>query len=327
MSDDPDTLQAQVPQDLDGQRLDLIALQCLPTGVSRSRLGTWIRDGRLQVDQQVVCLPGALVAAGQHLELNPPRQELLLPGSPFEPQILYQDEHLAVLDKPAGVVMHGNAVGDTRASVAAWLVEKFGPNLPIGQGAERPGIVHRLDKETSGVCVVGLQTAAFEDLMAQFADRSVAKEYHALVYGELRFESDWIEKRLMADRRRRNLVKVTRSWDPGTRDAATFWQVLERFDGFSYLRLRPKTGRKHQIRVHLRSIDHPIVGDSAYRARNYGLGMLPAGHPEIERTLLHAHALRFEHPASGEKLTFRVDPPEDLTAALKFLREKAPFSA
>jgi 23S rRNA pseudouridine1911/1915/1917 synthase len=324
MSDNPDTLQAQVPQDLDGQRLDLIALQCLPTGVSRSRLGTWIRDGRLLVDQQVVCLPGAVLAAGQELELTPPRQELLMPGSPMEPQILYQDEHLAVLDKPAGLVMHGNSVGDTRASVASWLVEKFGQKLPIGQGAERPGIVHRLDKGTSGVCVVGLQTAAFEDLMAQFAERSVAKEYQALVYGELRFESDWIEKRLMADRRRHNLVKVTRSWDQGTRDAATFWQVLERFEGFTLLRLRPKTGRKHQIRVHLRSVDHPIIGDPAYRARNYGLGMLPAGHPSVERALLHAHALRFEHPATGEKLTFRVDPPEDIADLVNFLREKAP---
>ncbi len=268
--------------------------------------------------------PGALVEAGQDLELQPPQMLVPEPGSPLEPTVLYQDEHLAVLDKPAGLVMHGTSPGDTQPTVASWLAERFGPGLPIGQGAERPGVVHRLDRDTSGVCVAGLTVPAFEELMAQFADRSVAKEYHTMVYGEPRFESDWIEKRLMADPRRPQRVRITRSFESGSRDAATFWQVLHRYRGFAYLRVRPRTGRKHQIRAHLRSIDHPVVGDPHYRARNYGLGMLPAGHPPVERTLLHAHALRFEHPASGEVLTFYAEPAPDLSALADFLAQAAP---
>lgn len=323
MSDAPDTLRAQVPEQLAGTRLDLVALEILPIEVSRSRLGTWIRDGRLRVDGGVVAVPGHLLETGQELALTPPRQQRVEPGSPLEPGIVYQDEHLAVLDKPPGLVMHGTSPGDPQPTVASWLVERFGPHLPIAQGANRPGVVHRLDRDTSGVCVVAFDTPTFEDLMQQFADRSVAKEYRALVYGEPRFESDWIEKRLMSDPRRPNRVKITRSYDSGTRDAATFWQVLERFDGYALLRLRPKTGRKHQIRAHLRSIDHPIVGDPIYRAKNYGLGMLPEGHPEVERTLLHAHALRFEHPVTGETVTFRSEPAPDFAGLADFLRGPA----
>ena len=324
MSDVPDTLRATVPEELAGSRLDLVVLESVPIEVSRSRLGTWIRDGRVRVDGAVVAVPGEPVAPGQEIAVTPPRQQLVEPGSPLEPGILYEDEHLAVLDKPPGLVMHGTSAGDPQPTVASWLVQRYGPNLPIAQGANRPGVVHRLDRDTSGVCVVAFETRTFEDLMQQFADRSVAKEYRALIYGDPRFESDWIEKRLMADPRRPNRVKITRSWDSGTRDAATFWQVIERFDGFAVVRLRPKTGRKHQIRAHLRSIDHPIVGDPIYRAKNYGLGMLPDGHPEIRRTLLHAYALRFEHPRTGEILTIRTDPPPDFEGVLAHLRRLRP---
>ena len=324
MSDVPDTLRATVPEELAGSRLDLVVLESVPIEVSRSRLGTWIRDGRVRVDGAVVAVPGEPVAPGQEIAVTPPRQQLVEPGSPLEPGILYEDEHLAVLDKPPGLVMHGTSAGDPQPTVASWLVQRYGPNLPIAQGANRPGVVHRLDRDTSGVCVVAFETRTFEDLMQQFADRSVAKEYRALIYGDPRFESDWIEKRLMADPRRPNRVKITRSWDSGIRDAATFWQVIERFDGFAVVRLRPKTGRKHQIRAHLRSIDHPIVGDPIYRAKNYGLGMLPDGHPEIRRTLLHAYALRFEHPRTGEILTIRTDPPPDFEGVLAHLRRLRP---
>ncbi|MBC8403691.1 MAG: RluA family pseudouridine synthase [Planctomycetes bacterium] len=323
MSTLPDTFQAQVPAEHPPGRLDIAAMEFLNSGVSRSRLGTWIRDGRLTVNGVVEAGPSAQVEPGDVLELRPPRQLVIEPGSPLEPQLLYEDKFLAVIDKPAGLVMHGTSFGDTQATVASWLTQRYGNGLPICQGAERPGIVHRLDRDTSGLCVVALEKATFEDLMQQFADRTIAKEYQALVYGVPRFESDWIEKRLMADARRHNLVKVTRSFDRGSRDASTYYQVMERFDGFAMLRLRPRTGRKHQIRAHLRSLDHPIIGDPAYRARNYGLGMLPAGYPAVERTLLHARALRFEHPSTGEQLTFRSDLPPDMADLLAFLQDRA----
>ena len=324
MSDDPNTLCATVPEEFAGSRLDLAVLGCVPIEVTRSRLGTWIRDGRVRVDGAVMAEPGDLVTQGQELALRPPRQLIPEAGSALEPKLIYEDETLAILDKPAGLVMHGTSLGDRQASVASWLVSRYGPNLPIAQGADRPGIVHRLDRDTSGVCIVAFKKEAFEDLMQQFAERTVPKEYRALVYGVPRFESDWIEKRLSSDPRRPNRVKITRSYDKGTRDAATFWQVLERFDGFSVLRLRPKTGRKHQLRAHLCSIEHPIVGDPHYRAKNYGVGMMPDGHPDVERTLLHAHAIRFEHPTTGETVTFRSEPPEDFESVLAFLHENCP---
>ncbi len=326
MSTLPDTLRIQVPEDHPSQRLDLAAFELLQSGISRSRLGTWIRDGRMTVNGEATDAPAHPVEPGDVLELRPPRQMVIEQGSPLEPQILYEDDFLAVIDKPAGLVMHGTTFGDTQPTVASWLVQRYGNGLPIGQGAERPGVIHRLDRDTSGVCVVGRDKAAFEDLMEQFAERSVAKEYQALIYGAPRFESDWIEKRLMSDPRRPNLVKVTKSFDSGTRDAATYYQVLERFDGFALLRLRPRTGRKHQIRAHLRSLDHPIIGDPIYRARNYGLGMLPAGYPAVERTLLHARALRFEHPSTGEQMTFRSDLPPDMADLVEFLRTNAPLT-
>ena len=226
MSNLPDTLRARIPEGFESQRLDLAAMELLPSGVSRSRLGTWIRDGRLTVNGEIQPSPGAPVEAGDQLVLSPPRQLVIEAGSPLEPAVLFEDEHLAVIEKPAGLVMHGTSLGDTQPTVASWLVQRYGDQLPICQGSERPGIVHRLDRDTSGVCVVAFQTPAFEDLMEQFSERSVAKEYQAVVYGSPRFESDWIEKRLISDPRKPNLVKVTRSFDRGSRDAATFFQVL-----------------------------------------------------------------------------------------------------
>ncbi|MHC4837116.1 MAG: RluA family pseudouridine synthase [Planctomycetota bacterium] len=321
----PASFRATVPQDLDGERLDKVAVALLGTTVSRSRLASWIKDGRLTVDGEVLAKPGLLVQQGQELVLAPPDLQVPERGSALEPGILYEDEHLAVLDKPAGLPMHGNSPGDTQMSVANWLVARYGKGLPIGQGAERPGIVHRLDRGTSGACVVAFTRQAFEDLQAQFAERSVDKEYHALCYGTPRFQADLIDARLQADPRHPQQVRTTQRHDAGTRDALTWWEQAEAFDGFVLLRVRPKTGRKHQIRVHLASIGCPLVGDPFYRARNYGPGMLPPGCPKVERTLLHAAALTFEHPADGGRMTHLSDHPPVMREVLASLRRDRPL--
>ena len=208
-------------------------------------------------------------------------------------------------------------------SVASWLVHRFGADLPIGQGAERPGIVHRLDRGTSGVCVVAFQRDVFEDLQAQFAERSIQKEYHALCYGKPRFHSDWIERRLRPDPRHPNRVMATNSQEAGTRDATTYWEVLEPFQGFVLLRVQPKTGRKHQIRVHLCDIGLPFVGDPIYHAKNYGLGMLPKDCPTPDRTLLHAYGLAFDHPKLG-RMKFHSPYPPMMEQILQSLRTHCP---
>ncbi len=316
---------ACVPHAFHGKRLDRAAVALLGPEYSRTRLQRWIREGRLLVEGEVVADPGRPVEEGWRLVLRPPRPEVPADGSPLAPRILHEDAALAVLDKPSGLPMHGNSPGDPQASVAHWLVARWGAGLPIAQGAERPGIVHRLDRDTSGVCVVARDKAAFEDLMAQFAERSVEKEYLALCYGRPRFRSDWVDLRLAPDPRRPNRQRTTRSTEAGSRDALTYWEVAEEFDGFSLLRVLPRTGRRHQIRAHLAAVDLPLVGDPLYRARNFGPGMLPAAAAPPARTFLHAAALTFEHPVEGGRRRFAAEPPDDFRALLEVLRRERPL--
>jgi 23S rRNA pseudouridine1911/1915/1917 synthase len=133
-----------------------------------------------------------------------------------------------------------------------------------------------------------------------------------------------VDLRLAPDPARPNRQRVTRSEEAETRDARTYWEVAEWFDGFALLRVRPETGRRHQVRAHLAAVDLPVIGDPLYKARNYGPGLLPAGAPPVERTLLHAHLLEFEHPATSERLSFTAEPPADFAALLAHLREHAP---
>jgi 23S rRNA pseudouridine1911/1915/1917 synthase len=320
----PRTLHATVPPSLRGARLDVAALEALRPEVSRSRLQAWIRAGRMKVEGSVERRPGLAVEEGWTLELDPPAPEAPAPGSALEPRLLREDEHIVLLDKPAGLPMHGTSPGDARPSVAHWLVARYGERLPIGQGADRPGIVHRLDRDTSGVCVAARTREALEDLMSQFAERSVEKEYLALCYGVPRFRSDWVDARLAPDPHKPNRQRVTRSEEPDTRDALTYWEVAERFDGFALLRVRPRTGRRHQVRVHLAAADLPLIGDPLYHARNFGPGRLPAGAPMPERTLLHAARLACEHPATGERVIAEAPLPADMAALLEALRASAP---
>ena len=311
---------ATVPTELQGERLDRVCTELLGNGLSRSQIGRRIREGLVCVNGAEVRRTGQKVEAGQQLALAP----LVLPDSEsaVEPLIIYQDEWLAVLDKPSGLRMHGNYVADPRASVASFCVRKFGPNLPTNQGAERPSIVHRLDRGTSGVCVVAFEQKVFLDLQQQFADRAVEKSYTAICYGTPRFQSEWVEKRLMRDPKRPERMRTTNSTASGSRDASTFWQLVEKFDEFCLISAKPRTGRMHQIRVHLAAVNLPIVGDPLYRAnKNYGVGMHPPGAPAVDRPLLHASTLQFEHPNTGERMRFDSELPEEIKSFLTALRQ------
>ncbi len=314
---------ALVPPEWAGERLDRAVTALLGQGLSRSCLARWIRQGRVSLDGSPVLRPGWRVESGQKLVLCPPVGEPLPPGME-EPRILFQDEGLVVLEKPAGLPMHGNYRGDPQASLARFLAERFGPDLPTNQGTERPGIVHRLDRGTSGVCVAALEQGVFLDLQEQFKERSIKKEYLALVQGRPRFQGDWIDRRLVRDARQPGRMRTTRSSGPGTRDASTWWEVRERFRGFALLLVRPRTGRMHQIRVHLTSIHLPVVGDALYRDRRHGSNSLPKEAPPIGRPLLHALSLTFEHPARGETMTFHSDPPADFRELVLWLEQNAP---
>ncbi|MEO0653220.1 MAG: pseudouridine synthase, partial [Planctomycetota bacterium] len=192
-------------------------------------------------------------------------------------------------------------------------------SLPAVQGDDRPGIVHRLDGATSGVMLIGKTEPAALELRRQFREREVDKTYLALVYGVPRFDSDWIEQPLGRSERAPDRISVV-SEDEG-RPAQTFYEVLERFDGYSLLRCKPRTGRTHQIRVHLEWLGHPIVTDKLYLGKK-GRPSLPEDAPVPRRQALHALRIEFKHPTRDERVAFEAPFAPDLQAFLDWLRQR-----
>jgi 23S rRNA pseudouridine1911/1915/1917 synthase len=296
-----------------GQRLDRFLAG--RAGLARTRVQALVRAGRVRACGRVIEKPAEPVEAGARYALEE-AEEAPPAGPALELAVLHADLELVALDKPAGMLVH--ATGAERAGTLAALAEaRFGP-LPSIQGADRPGIVHRLDRETSGVIVLGRTERALLDLKRQFQERTVEKTYLALVEGEPRFESDWIEAPLGRPAGRRDRQAVVPEGEG--RPAATFWEVRERFLGFALLACTPRTGRTHQIRVHLSHAGLPIVGDRLYRPRGRPAPSLPAGAPPLARQALHAQALALDHPADRRRVRFEAPLPADLAAVLAFLR-------
>lgn len=300
-----------------GTRIDKL-LRDLAGGYSRTYLRELIEKGFVSVGERVVTKPGLPVEAGQEVivKLVPKREVAAQPKR--EPlRILFQNGLFAVIDKPAGMASHPSPRTD-RVTVADAALAMFGNDLPRGQGLDRPGIVHRLDRDTSGLMVLAKTNEAFQSLRAQFKARTVEKEYRALVRGQIRFDSDYVEGLIGRDPT--NPEKMALVADGG-KESQTYYEVLERFDDFSYVRLLPKTGRTHQLRVHLSHLGHPIVGDRVYKVRG-AQWTVPEGAPPAKRQFLHAFSLSFLHPQSGERLYFEAPLHEDMREFLGFLRKK-----
>jgi 23S rRNA pseudouridine1911/1915/1917 synthase len=269
-------------------------------------LQAWIKEGRVLVDGQP-SRASQVLKAGQQIEISPgelPPLRALPEDLPV--QILYEDESVIAIDKPAGLIVHAGA-GAHSGTLVNRLVHHFQSLSGVG-GELRPGIVHRLDKDTSGVLLVARTDAAHRTLAAQFAGRTVEKIYLALVHGRLRADSALIEKPIARDpvRRTRMTVRLRSG-----RAALTEYRVLERFDRFTYLEVRIGTGRTHQIRVHLASEGHPVAGDRLY------------GAPKSEaapRMFLHAWRIAFTSPASGARVTVEAPLPPALGEWLRHLR-------
>lgn len=238
--------------------------------------------------------------------------------------IVYEDDFFTVVDKPAGLITHPGR-GNWSGTLVNALQYHF-DNLSSVGGDNRPGIVHRLDRDTSGLLIVAKDDKAHRELAAQFEARTIKKEYLALVYGAPSRDSDYIEKPLGTHPVVRVKVAI-RAIEDGGKEAVTFYEVLERFDGYALVRCLPKTGRTHQIRVHLAHIGHPILADKAYAGRSaVTLGdLLGQDHPDaaqvlIARQALHAHALHLFHPITREPINFKASLPEDMLATLAALR-------
>ncbi len=292
-----------------GKRLDAFLHEKLPE-FSRSRLQSWIKQSLVSVNGKPA-RSSDLIKGSETISVTPSAPPPLRAQPEELPlKILYEDRDVIVVDKPAGMVVHAGA-GHHAGTLVNALLHHFGALSSIN-GDLRPGIVHRLDKETSGVIAVARTDFAHQSLAAQFQSRQVEKVYLAFVHGQMKHESGTITTPITRDpiRRTRMTTKLGRG-----RSAFTEYQVLEQFPLGAFLRVRIGTGRTHQIRVHLASIGHPILGD-----RLYGAPAHAPGAPPLARFFLHAHRLRFLSPATGEPITVESPLPADLANVLASLR-------
>jgi 23S rRNA pseudouridine1911/1915/1917 synthase len=303
--------------EMQGLRLDQALARLLP-GQSRSFFARCIEEGNVEVDGEVVSKTSHRVSAGQSISVripSPAAVDLVSQEIPIE--ILYQDSDVAVINKPAGLVVHPAAGHSDQTLVNALLFHI--PDLSGIQGEIRPGIVHRLDKDTSGVMVVAKHDSAHRRLTAVWNSDAVTKEYVTVVYGTPRHDEGTIEAPIGRDPHDRKRMAVV----AGGRNAITLYAVLERHRYASVLRCRLRTGRTHQIRVHLKSIGHPVVGDPLYAGpqwRGIPDKQLQKAFASVDRQALHAARLTFPHPSDGRVMTFEAPLPEDMAALIRALR-------
>jgi 23S rRNA pseudouridine1911/1915/1917 synthase len=283
-----------------GKRLDQFLRERLPQ-FSRSRLQAWIEQGRVQVGgvagKRSLLLKGAERIEVESAELPP----LSAVAEDLPLEILYEDADLIAVNKPAGMVVHSGA-GVNTGTLTNALVHRFEALSTVG-GDTRPGIVHRLDRYTSGVILVARNDAAHRNLASQFSGRKIEKVYLALVHGLLKSDQGRITKPIARDpvRRTRMTTKVATG-----RSAITEYRVLRRLQDFSYVEVKIGTGRTHQIRVHMASIGHPVTGDKLYGAPPSTLG----------RYFLHAHRIAFASPSTGERIEITAPLPAELEERL-----------
>jgi 23S rRNA pseudouridine1911/1915/1917 synthase len=305
-----------IPAEQAGRRLDQALAELMPD-LSRSRLARWIEEGQVRLDG-APCRRRDKVWGGEEVRVvavAEPRGECLPQAIPID--VLYEDEALLVVNKPAGLVVHP-AAGNPDGTLQNALLH----HAPGLDRLPRSGIVHRLDKDTSGLLVVAKTLAAHRDLVEQLQRRTVHREYRALVNGVLPAGGTVDAPIGRHPVHRKRMAVVARG-----REAVSHYRVLERFAAHTLLAVTLETGRTHQIRVHMAHVRHPLVGDKTYGGRprppwgvSDALAIALRGFP---RQALHATALGLEHPVSGEPLHWEVPLPEDLAALLELLRTEA----
>ena len=292
--------------DLPGERLDVFVTRMLPQ-LTRSRVQKLIDDGAIVVTGQRA-KAGLRLEPGQRVRVDVPAPvaAAVLP-EPIALDVLYEDSDLLAVNKPPGMTVHP-APGHPSATLVNAILAHCDDLSGIG-GVLRPGIVHRLDRDTSGVILVAKNDAAHQGLSRQLKERTIEKTYIALVEGTPKPAEGAIDAPIARDQRRRQRMTIIE----GGREALTAYRVVERFDGVSLIEARPKTGRTHQIRVHLAAIGHPIVGDRVYGKAS----------PLVARQFLHARRIAFTHPSTGERIDLEAPLTADLESTLKRLRTAA----
>jgi 23S rRNA pseudouridine1911/1915/1917 synthase len=312
-----------------GKRLDAFLAEKIENR-SRSRVQKMIDDGDVLVNGKT-SKSSYKVSGTDEIEVELTE----LPAESFEPEnipleIVYEDAFLAVINKPAGMVVHPGAGvhSGTLANAIAYQFniqnEKLKIDADLSDQAKiqnlksKIGIVHRLDKDTSGLIVVAKDEQTHEALSEQFHDRTVYKRYLALVHGEIEENSGTVDAPIAREKHNRTKMSIRAHG----RNALSLWKVKQRFEKFTLVQVEIKTGRTHQIRVHLAHINHPVVGDETYNAgRDKTVANIPVRQAiqSLNRFFLHAESLRFTHPRTNEKMSFRSPLPEELTELLELL--------
>lgn len=314
------SLQLSIPSDLGGQRLDVVLQKMLPEH-SRSRLQAWIKDGLVKVDG-AACTAKTKVWGGEsvQVEVQPKPEQQAFKAQDIPLDIVYEDAHILVINKPAGMVVHP-AAGNWEGTLLNALLF----HAPQLKEVPRAGIVHRLDKDTSGLLVVAKTISAQTHLVRQLQARTVKREYRAIVWGQL-WRNGMVDQPIGRDPRSRTKMAINRAGKP----ALTRYEILERFSVQTYLRCNLETGRTHQIRVHMQFLKAPLVGDPVYGYR----GIVPIramtqtlrdAVSHFNRQALHAIKLGLVHPASNEWMEWQIELADDMKQLLEAMRhEDAP---
>ena len=313
-----DSLEARVPIQCHGMRLDQVAAELFPE-YSRSRLATWIKEGRLTVDGRTVKPRDKATASAQLTVLVADESVIDWQPQSLPLRVIFEDEHILVVNKPAGVVVHP-AAGHADGTLANALLA----HAPELGALPRGGIVHRLDKETSGIMFVARSSLAHKSLVAQLSERTVSRTYCAVCTGALTGGGK-IDAPIDRHPTARTKMAVVADGKP----AVTHFRIAHRFKHYTQLQVNLETGRTHQIRVHMAHRKWPLIGDPVYGGRQ----RVPAGASDLlmstlrsfPRQALHAQALEFEHPASGDWMEFETELPDDLVNLLEILDSEDRF--
>ncbi len=290
------------------ERIDKWLTQATELDYSRTQIQKWISDGALIVNGKRV-KSNHRMHAGEHVVLTVPvAPEFELQAEPMSLEIIYEDEDVLIVNKPRGLVVHP-APGHGTGTLVNGLLHHC-RTLSGVNGTFRPGIVHRIDKDTTGLLMVAKNDLAHRSLSEQLKEHSVTRRYYALVHGYVSAQKGKIDAPIGRDPKDRQSMKVT---DRHAKDAITHFDTLDRIGDFSWLRLQLETGRTHQIRVHMKFIGHPLVGDPKY-------GPMGTRAHGIDGQALHAAVLGFTHPRTGERLQFEAPLPNDLRELLERLR-------
>jgi 23S rRNA pseudouridine1911/1915/1917 synthase len=329
LTDKPDTAEPPVirdfvvPESSGGQRIDLF-LTAACDGYSRSQIRQAVQQNQAAVDGRIV-RPSFKIRPGQAIrfELPPEFSDEVVPENiPLD--LLYEDDGFVVVNKPPGMVVHP-ARGNWKGTLTSALAYRFQSLSDVG-GPTRPGIVHRLDRDTSGVIVVAKTNATHIALAEQWHDREVEKEYFAITVGRMDRDRDVIDAPIGRHPYQRDKMAIRENHST-TKPASTFYEVLERISRFSLVRVQPKTGRTHQIRVHLAHLGCPILCDRLYAGHAMATESWLRGEGDrtdspviLERQALHARSLKLRHPQTGKWMTFEAPLPEDLQRTIGVIR-------